>query len=142
MSKLWQSVKKKVGDARYSAARREPLRIAAARYYYKSKEAVFDFFGRKCKKCGFSDIRALHLDHVLGDGYKDRKEHSFGFGYVRGLIETNPSEARRRFQVLCANCNQIKVYENNEHKGKQRYRRLLEEFHRDRMKSLLPKNMR
>ena len=70
-----------------------------------------------CARCGFSDLRALCLDHVGNDGAAHRKEllatqhrgASSGAFYV---------DVRRRhfppgFQVLCHNCNHIKQVERD-----------------------------
>jgi hypothetical protein len=58
--------------------------------------------GGRCS-CGFSDFRALHIDHVDG---------------VRG-VRLSPSvlyrdvlsDATGKYQLLCANCNEIKRHE-------------------------------
>jgi hypothetical protein len=64
--------------------------------------------GGCCCKCGFSDWRALQIDHIHGNGFKER-EHRNSPKYYRKVLE-NPDE----YQLLCANCNWIKRYENNE----------------------------
>ena len=65
--------------------------------------------GGKCKRCGYDDIRALHIDHVNGDGKKERGiRKSINRRFVNNLIDSN------RYQLLCANCNWIKRLENNE----------------------------
>lgn len=61
--------------------------------------------GYKCK-CGFSDPRALQIDHIKGGG--SRAKHTTG--QVYSLVIKYPE----RFQVLCSNCNWIKRYENKE----------------------------
>ena len=75
----------------------------------------------KCKHCGFDDWRALQIDHIDGKGYEERKKYGTS-GNGRGgtltrkkqleLITSNPLN----YQVLCANCNWIKRYENKETK--------------------------
>jgi len=65
----------------------------------------------KCIHCGFNDSRALQFDHIFGDGAKDSKTSSTA--KMRYYI-THPDEARKRLQILCANCNWIKRAENNE----------------------------
>lgn len=62
--------------------------------------------GAYCKRCGFSDIRALQVDHINGCGTKNRK---IGF-YLLKEIKDSP----HKFQILCANCNWIKRTENGE----------------------------
>lgn len=41
-----------------------------------------------------------------------QKDRSAEYRYK--LIQDNPEEMRRRFQLLCANCNWIKRWENHE----------------------------
>jgi hypothetical protein len=65
--------------------------------------------GNKCVKCGYSDTRALHIDHVSGDGKKERNiRKSIHRRIALGLNDIT------RYQLLCANCNWIKKVENNE----------------------------
>jgi hypothetical protein len=78
------------------------LRLEALSYYSQGL--------LKCSRCGFSDIRALCLDHTDGDGRFDR-EHFRGSRLCLHLkYEGFPSG----YQVLCANCNLIKARENGE----------------------------
>jgi len=65
--------------------------------------------GLKCKKSGFDDWRALQIDHVNGNGSQERNIMRNAKNY-KDLISSNPL----KYQVLCANCNWIKRYENNE----------------------------
>lgn len=62
-----------------------------------------------CTKCGFSDIRALSIDHIDGGGYLHCRLTSDSL--YRWLIKNNFPEG---FQTLCMNCQFIKRYENNE----------------------------
>jgi len=75
--------------------------------------------GGKCAKCGFDDYRALQIDHINGDGYKERKSKGVGQKYI-GNCNTVKKVCKgelKNYQLLCANCNWIKRYENNEHRG-------------------------
>jgi len=77
----------------------------------QNKHRLFEILGgAKCKRCGFSDERALQLDHIISIGRKKRKTTT---ELVR-LFLKNPKTAPQKLQVLCANCNWIKRYENNE----------------------------
>ena len=62
--------------------------------------------GKKCVHCGFSDERALAIDHVFDDGFKERKKLK-SISQMRRAVLLKPE----RYQVLCYNCNQIKRYE-------------------------------
>lgn len=75
--------------------------------YWKIRREVINAYGGKCVKCGFNDIRALQLDHVDGNGTKHRKYVS-----VRMLMFWLKRNAfPKTFQLLCANCNSIKRFE-------------------------------
>lgn len=86
------------------------------KYYHGMRLKVQEFFGNKCAECGNTDHRVLQLDHIKGGGERERKNNK---RFVRAeyrykLIQDNPEEMRRRFQLLCANCNWIKRWENHE----------------------------
>lgn len=79
-------------------------------------EAV-GLLGGVCVKCGFSDARALQIDHVNGDGYADRRsspgrKSCNTYVYYKRIVEQ--PESRERYQILCANCNWIKKHDNKE----------------------------
>lgn len=86
-------------------------------YWKKMRIDLLNFVGNcMCAKCGFSDYRALHIDHVNGGGVQElkyNKRTKYPKQY-RLLIAESP----KNYQVLCANCNFIKRYENNEHRKK------------------------
>src|SRR5882762_6726760 len=49
---------------------REYMREKLAR----QREEIFDKLGHVCSECGFSDKRALQIDHVHGRGKEDHKQ--------------------------------------------------------------------
>ena len=62
-----------------------------------------------CRRCGFSDIRALSIDHINGGGYKHIRTIKGDF--YSWLIKSNYPTG---FQVLCMNCQWLKRDENHE----------------------------
>lgn len=52
---------------------------------------------------------ALQIDHVNGDGYIKRKSIKSYEAQLKDI-----KEHKEEYQVLCANCNWIKKYENKE----------------------------
>ena len=78
----------------------------------KWKNKVFDILGHKCVRCGFSDKRALQFDHIAGYGKKTDKGKTTYARYRWYAL--HPEETKKIIQVLCANCNWIKRYENKE----------------------------
>ena len=79
-------------------------------YTKKRPEKLFEILGgKKCVKCGFDDQRALQFDHIHDDGATERKKRkTTALSYY--YYTDNPSIAKKRIQVLCANCNRIKGY--------------------------------
>jgi hypothetical protein len=76
--------------------------------YNEAKKKIFELFGLKCKRCKETDKRVLQLDHINGGGTRERKKLNSLSRYRKALKE--PS----KYQLLCANCNIIKKYENEE----------------------------
>ena len=110
-ARLWRS-----NNPERERARRERLRETRRSQGQECRErmlkTIHGFFGNVCQYCGFSDQRALQLDHISGNGSSDRmtiyqKYH---------LIQERPVDARTKFQLLCANCNWIKRVVNHEYK--------------------------
>lgn len=64
-----------------------------------------------CNNCGFSDKRALHIDHKDSDGYKIRDVLKYNDSVYRYYIK-HPEEAKQKLQILCANCNWRKKIES------------------------------
>lgn len=93
-----------------------PKKISDANYRdkLKTKLKAFNILGGKCSKCKFKDHRALQLDHINGERAKDPISGS-GYSYYRHkFIIDYPKKAKVIYQLLCANCNWIKRYENKE----------------------------
>jgi len=89
-------------------------------YIMRLRRKAIAKLGRKCRRCGFSDERALQFDHIESDGHEDRKKTTAAARY-RGII----TGTLKCFQLLCANCNWIKKYENNEHRNGKRPLRMM-----------------
>lgn len=73
-----------------------------------ARQRALDCLGSKCTRCGFSDPRALQIDHVNGGGSESRRKSGPLTTYRQ--VPKNPS----LFQILCANCNWIKRAEDQE----------------------------
>ena len=83
------------------------------------KRAAHAALGGKCALCGFTDIRALQIDHVNGGGTREhhrRKPDGNNWRriclskYYRLVVEDQTG----KYQLLCANCNWIKRTTNGE----------------------------
>ena len=91
--------------------RREFGRIKSRRYNKRVRKALIAILGGKCNHCGFNDPRALQVDHINGDGGKDRKEMvgMKNTQYLKRIVAGS-----KKYQLLCSNCNWIKKSVNKE----------------------------
>jgi hypothetical protein len=87
-------------------------------YYETRKTFVLSRYGQEgkcvCVKCGFTNISALSIDHINGNGTEHRKEVGRGEAFYSWLIKNNFPEG---YQTLCMNCQFVKAAENNETRG-------------------------
>lgn len=83
--------------------------------YKKARDLLLDEFGGVCVKCGFSDKRALQLDHINGEGTK-HVNNMKGISTLNTYYSKHIDEAKEIFQLLCANCNWIKRHERKEYR--------------------------
>ena len=101
-------------NAKYRELNREKLREDSRQRRRKFKQQILERYGRSCAWCGFTDIRALQLDHINDNGAEDRKNlvggNYGGAEFYRKLIKAGLPDG---YQILCANCNQIKQLGEN-----------------------------
>jgi hypothetical protein len=90
---------------------REHIRISnmlqRARAGRRMRDLLQEFFGRKCVCCGIDDSDVLQFDHINNDGYMEQKLRR-SRSYLIRQIKYSPNEARKKYQLLCANCNRKK----------------------------------
>jgi hypothetical protein len=79
-------------------------------YHDKLRKLVIEKLGGKCVRCGFSDYRALQIDHVHGGGRKEAKAITNRKKFLLKVL----LDEEGVYQLLCANCNWIKRCENLE----------------------------
>lgn len=87
-----------------------------SKYFQNLKLKVLTHYGYgkpQCIHCGFSDIRALSLDHTEGNGTQHRKaiKRGGGLSFYKWLYDNDLPEG---YQTLCMNCQFIKRFENHE----------------------------
>jgi len=113
----------RTASAKYSATSPATRRQSAREYNARRRSETVSFYGSKCVRCGFDDIRALHVDHINGGGGKIRKEGRHGLFELWKITRDDPLMARETFQLLCANCNSIKRHENYEYRREARLKK-------------------
>lgn len=80
-------------------------------WYRQRRLETVTAMGGKCVRCAFDNPRALQIDHIKGGGNTERmKGQSNSVAFYKRAIEQNGVN----YQLLCANCNAIKRWENNE----------------------------
>jgi len=84
----------------------------------RSREKMVNLLGGKCSKCGFLDRRALQLDHINGGGTKDRKLGKCSGSRFHKEVMRSFNANENIYQLLCANCNAIKIVESEEFRGR------------------------
>jgi len=90
---------------------REKCRIELNKDNLK-RGVLIQSLGARCVRCGYNeDLRALQLDHIIGDGKEDRNR--IGSKIARYYVH-HLEEAAKILQVLCANCHAIKTFENRD----------------------------
>jgi hypothetical protein len=75
----------------------------------KYRDLALTALGDKCVICGFTDSRALQIDHINGGGCQESRKHKEMWLYKQ-IIDGNTTN----YQLLCANCNWIKRHERKE----------------------------
>ena len=104
--------KKKENSLRsYKKRDKKDQNLYMREYNLKVKLRCFSLMGGVCKFCGYSDHRALQVDHIKGDGALDRGK--VGPVYYLAVIKSIDIN-ENKYQLLCANCNWIKRSENKE----------------------------
>jgi hypothetical protein len=88
--------------------------IDRARELRKRKRLeIFELLGNKCAQCGISDQRVLQIDHINGGGARERKIFHSNHPYYSHVFE-ELKHGPKDYQLLCANCNIIKLIEAKE----------------------------
>lgn len=99
----------------------EILRNTSMTRRTKTKTEIFHLLGDKCSNSnclipnGCTDIRCLQIDHVNGNGSKEKRRKG-GEMYYR-IVLKEIKAGSKDYQLLCANCNWIKRYNNREDGG-------------------------
>lgn len=90
----------------YAPTRRDNER----RQYRRTRTDLLQLLGNSCVVCGCNDRRALQFDHINGGGKKEFKRFGCS-GNAHEYYSKHPEQAKMKLQVLCANCNWIKRFQ-------------------------------
>lgn len=88
-------------------------RIKAAKAHHKRlRLSCIEKLGGRCIHCGYSDHRALQIDHVNGGG---TAEYRVLCKNANRFLHKVLEDTEGLYQLLCANCNWIKRCERQEY---------------------------
>ena len=108
--------KVKIIMRKYYLTHKESIKKRSRERTLKIRNEIIRLLGGKCSNshCPIPsnkmDIRALQIDHIHGGGNKHRKKS----GNYNDKILKEIKNGTKEYQILCAYCNWIKRYENNE----------------------------
>ena len=109
---------------KYRAAHLEEQRDAYRRWYQtvgKQREAeerntikieVLTHYGKgkcACVLCGEARLACLSIDHISGNGCRERKQHGSGFFGLKFYKRLRKGGYPRGYQTLCMNCQFCKA---------------------------------
>jgi len=64
----------------------------------------------ECKHCFMDDIRLLCIDHIHDNGNTERRKLSSN-QIQRKILKMSAEDARKEYQLLCRNCNWLKMHD-------------------------------
>lgn len=95
---------------RYCLRHPERVRENQMKCHHLLRMKAIEYLGGKCVNCGESDWRCLQFDHINGGGNREKITGKYSEVF-RDIL----SGKRPDIQLLCANCNWKKRYENKEY---------------------------
>lgn len=95
---------------------KEVLAVKQGKRRFLLRADVIRRLGSVCKKCPYTDFRALQIDHINSDGKEDRVRFKGNREkYLKYLLKLDYNILIANYQILCANCNAIKRMEAEEY---------------------------
>ena len=118
--------KMKEAQEKYNQSHPHRFRLMKQEWRLKTLKYISNSEELKCSNpnClvpgGCDTSRVLQIDHVNGGGRKETKEigggkhHDYQMRYWKHILALPQEEARQRYQILCANCNTMKLFDETE----------------------------
>lgn len=96
----------KVHYQKHASAMRERGKAYYRTHYLKYRDLIFQVLGNVCACCGEDEPLFLTVDHINGDGkhQKTKTGQRWGGWSVWRTIRAE-AEPKKRFRILCFNCN-------------------------------------
>jgi len=92
---------------KWEAANAEHRRQWLRGWIREIRQKAIQALGGACILCGYTDVRALEIDHIIPMRNAKRRMNqvSLFLAVIRGETDN--------LQLLCANCHAIKTYDEN-----------------------------
>lgn len=75
-------------------------------HYLKYRDSIFELLGHSCSCCGEREKDFLTVDHINGDGKHQRTKTGQRWGgWAIWRVIRVEAEPKKRFRILCFNCN-------------------------------------
>lgn len=107
------SMSKKQAQKKHYEKNKEARKLNTKNYLRRIRASALAIMGGECVHCGFSDERALQIDHINGGGTRDLAKKGVG-GSFHNVVIRSFLAGENKYQLLCANCNWIKRVVNKE----------------------------
>lgn len=107
--------KRRENHRRFERKHKQRRTMEKKKYRLNARFDLIALMGGRCVKCGFSDHRALQIDHKNASDTKWINSKPTGYIFYRKLLREEYDISQ--FQLLCANCSWIKRWELNETSG-------------------------
>lgn len=107
-------------ESTYNSLHKENRNGYAMASHRKLRLKLMELMGNRCNSqfClvpgGCTDTRCLHIDHIHGNGSTERKRFGGSAANEWRYYISHPEELDNNLQILCSNCNWIKVDEKHE----------------------------
>jgi hypothetical protein len=115
----------------YIRNNRKSIKDRRREFRRKNKILAFEYYSNgtmACARCGEKNIDFLTIDHINGGGALHYRETSTGITEWLSVQYRKTGRWPGGFQVLCANCNSIKGFEDNGYTSRHPISKLREEI--------------
>ena len=109
---------------KYVEENRELIYMRNRKRWESVRSEIFELLGDKCAwpGCGWTDKRALQIDDVNGGGNKRKRSAASATSYYKQILNEIKAGSKD-YQLLCANHNWIKRWENHEYAPNARFQK-------------------
>lgn len=82
----------------------ELVRMAGRKWQKKLKQQIIEAYGGKCVCCQENRFEFMSIDHINGNGARERKAGYIGGGKLYTYLKRS-AYPKENYRLLCINCN-------------------------------------